>query len=75
MALPRSAGAKRETNSESIRIAKTKIDARNYFRLIPMTLKDRKAPEFQLKDVDGRTHSLADGFGHWQLLVFHRHLG
>jgi peroxiredoxin len=30
---------------------------------------------FELKDTDGNIHRLEDGSGHWQLLVFHRHLG
>ncbi len=33
------------------------------------------AVAFELNDIYGRTHRLQDDFGHWQLLVFHRHLG
>ncbi|MFK8111219.1 MAG: hypothetical protein AB8B91_03420 [Rubripirellula sp.] len=33
------------------------------------------AAPIELVDTAGKTHHLADGFGHWQLLVFHRHLG
>ena len=30
---------------------------------------------FELKDTKGNVHRLEDELGHWQLLVFHRHLG
>ena len=33
------------------------------------------AVEFELKDIEGKTHRLADYAGRWLLLVFHRHLG
>jgi peroxiredoxin len=33
------------------------------------------AVTFELKDTNGDVHRLEDGLGHWQLLVFHRHLG
>lgn len=39
----------------------------------PMT--GKTAAPFQLKDADGRNHSLDDYRGRWLLLVFHRHLG
>ncbi len=35
----------------------------------------RPAVPFELKDASGGMHRLEDGLGHWQLLVFHRHLG
>lgn len=34
-----------------------------------------KAVPFELLDVHGKTHRLADFEGRWLLLVFHRHLG
>ncbi len=33
------------------------------------------AVEFELQDIAGKTHRLADYAGRWLLLVFHRHLG
>lgn len=33
------------------------------------------AVPFELKDTAGQVHHLEEDFGHWQLLVFHRHLG
>jgi len=33
------------------------------------------AVPFELKDTVGNIHRLEDHPGHWQLLVFHRHLG
>ena len=35
----------------------------------------KPATPFELKDTQGRVHRLEDELGHWQLLVFHRHLG
>lgn len=35
---------------------------------------DAPAPDFRLRDGDGREHRLADYRGAWLLLVFHRHL-
>jgi peroxiredoxin len=35
----------------------------------------KAAVPFELKDTAGNTHRLEDDLGHWQLLVFHRHLG
>lgn len=36
---------------------------------------DQPAPPFDLFDTNGQRHTLEDGLGHWQLLIFHRHLG
>lgn len=35
----------------------------------------RPAPDFALRDAEGRCHRLDDYAGSWLLLVFHRHLG
>jgi len=35
----------------------------------------KSAVPFDLKDTAGKAHRLEDNLGHWQLLVFHRHLG
>lgn len=36
---------------------------------------NQPAVSFELFDTNGRPHRLQDELGHWQLLVFHRHLG
>ena len=33
------------------------------------------AVDFEVPDIHGRSHGLAEFSGHWLLLVFHRHLG
>ncbi len=38
-------------------------------------LTGKPAVPFELRDSDGRNHSLSDYSGSWLLLVFHRHLG
>ena len=35
----------------------------------------KSAVPYELKDTRGTVHRLEDELGHWQLLVFHRHLG
>lgn len=35
----------------------------------------KAAVPFELPDVDGKTHRLADFSDNWLLMVFHRHLG
>jgi len=35
----------------------------------------KPAIPFELRDTKGEIHRLEDDFGHWLLLVFHRHLG
>jgi hypothetical protein len=35
----------------------------------------KQAEPFELEDLNGKVHRLEDELGHWQWLVFHRHLG
>ena len=39
------------------------------------SLSGKQALPFELKDTNGELYSSSDDLGHWQLLVFHRHLG
>ena len=38
-------------------------------------LTGKQAVEFHLTDSNGNTHALSPDGVHWQLLIFHRHLG
>jgi len=38
-------------------------------------LAGQPAIEFELPDIHGQFHRMADDAGDWLLLVFHRHLG
>lgn len=40
-----------------------------------MTMLNQKIEPFELPSAQGELHNIADDFGSWQLLVFHRHLG
>lgn len=40
-----------------------------------MGLVGKPAYDFELPDSNGAVHRMSDDLGHWQWLVFHRHLG